>query len=181
MDDLDAWLEECKPRTVEVSVCGRGDLLEQHTAAEAALTQAGSPDEMRELAERVQAIEAEIQAATRTFRFRSVSTLEWTNLLAQHPPTKDQLKADPLAEFNPETFPPAAVAACSADGITIEQAQRLHRTLREGEWRKIWSAVLQVNLGAVDPPKSLLAGAVLRSNGASGITRADMASPAASS
>jgi len=181
MDDIDGWLDDYQPRTATAAVCNRNDLFDEHTAAQAALQTATEPGDVRAAAELVTEIEAKIEAATRTFTFRSVSTLEWANLIAKHPPTDEQLRKDPLADHNAETFPPAAAAASSADGLTIPQVETMRRKLRHGEWLKVWGAVLGVNLGVLDVPKSLLAGVVLRQNGGSGTTPASTASPGPSS
>jgi len=181
MDDIDGWLDDYQPRTVPAAVCNRNDLFDEHTAAQAALSAASDPSDIQAAAELVAELEAKIEAATRTFTFRSVSTLEWADLIAKHPPTDEQLRSDPLADHNAETFPPAAVAATSADGLTVPQAETMRRKLRHAEWLKVWGAVLSANLGVLETPKSLLAGVVLRRNGGSGTTSAPEASPAASS
>jgi hypothetical protein len=181
MDDLDAWLDDYQPHETSATVCSANHLFAEHAAAESALVAAQGADDIHAAAELVAEIEAKIETASRTFTFRSVPTLEWADLIAAHPPTAAQLKTDPLADHNPETFPPAATAASSADGLTVPQVETMRRKLQHAEWLKVWSAVLQANLGVLAPPKSMLAGVVLRRNGGSATTAAQPGSPDPSS
>lgn len=185
---VDDFLGEFEPPTVEVRVCPRADLLEQHRLldrqlAEASTKSAGGSlagDDTRTLADEVTALEERIEQATRTFKFRALSRRRWRSLLGAHPPLK-QHKADGL-DFNPETFPVAAIAACAVEpAMTDEQAEKVADAIPLGEFEKMWAAVLQVNLGASDTPKSVLATTIHRMNGAFSTTAPPEASPGASS
>lgn len=180
-DNLDEWLDTYEPHETEATICAANALIAEHTRADEALAEAQGPEAIRVAAERVADIERRIDAASRTFRFRSVTTKEWADLLAANPPTDDQLRSDPGLEFNPDGFPAAAVAASSVDGLTVEQVTKMRGTVQHSEWAKVWDAVLIANLGVLPNPKSLLAGVVLRQNGGSGTTPASEASHAASS
>ena len=185
---VDDFLGEFEAPTVEVQVCPRADLLEQHALLDRQLAEEGSKGsagslaggKAKQLADQLLDLEAEIEAATRTFRLRAMSSRRWRSLLAAHPPTKQQ-KADG-ADFNPETFPVAALAACAVvPEMTLEQAEKIADALPLGDFQKLWSAVLTVNVGVNDAPKSVLATAIHRMNGASLTSAAPGESPGASS
>ena len=184
---VDDFLGEFEAPTVEVRVCPRADLLERHRLLDRQLAEASSKDAgslasgpPRSLADEVLALEEQIEASTRTFRFRALSRRRWRSLLGAHPPLK-QHKADGL-DFNPETFPVAAIAACAVEPtMTPEQAEQVADAIPLGEFERMWAAVLQVNLGASDTPKSVLATTIHRMNGASWTTAPRAASPGASS
>ena len=86
----------------------------------------------------------------------------------------------PVVVYSP---PVAAIAACSVEPkMNAEQAERLADTVSDGEFSKLWQAVLAANLRVGDgTPKSVLATTILRTNGASLTSAAGLASPEASS
>jgi hypothetical protein len=179
--DIDTWLDSYKPRVVEATIVVRYDLLDEHQRLELKLAEAGDTQERRRLAEQVVALEGEIAAEAKVFTFHDIGG-RWMALIGEHPPTKAQVEDDANLDHNPETFPPAAIAESSSDPkLTVRQVERLRERLRLVEWQKLWAATLDANLGVVAAPKSLLAGAVLRLNGASANTLVAGASPAASS
>lgn len=132
-------------------------------------------------------LEAAEQAATEVlyeFRLTSIGSLAWENLVSLHPPTKKQRSDHGTAlDYNPETFPVAAVAACLShvvypdgtvhptghdvvdddgqiDQLELEKAvAAVNRTvkskLKHGHWQQIWSAALRVNVGVSQVPSSL--------------------------
>lgn len=184
---VDDFLDDFEAPTTVVRICPRVDLRDRHAAADRALSDAvgrGSSsladDGPKQLAAEVRAIEDEIEAATREFRFRALSRRRWRALLAEHHPQKPH-KTEGL-DFNPETFPVAAIAACAVEPeMTVEEAERLADRIPLGEFERMWGAVLQVNLGVSDAPKSVLATATLRMNGAFSTSAAHGESPEASS
>lgn len=185
---VDDFLGEFEAPTVEVPVCPRADLLEEHRRLDRELAEAGKRGDIgglagsgtRQLAEQVRDLETQIEGATRTFRFRALSRRRWLALQAQHPPSKAD-KADGWG-YNPETLPVAAIAACAVEPtMTEEQAGKLADLLPLGEFSRIWVAVNNLNLGANEAPKSVLATAILRTNGASSTTAAPEESLEASS
>jgi hypothetical protein len=179
--DVDAWLEEYQPLTVEARVCTRFDLLEQHAKLEADLGAASTEAKRKTLARKIVKLEADIEAVEKVFVFADIGG-RWLDLIGKHPPTVDQLKADKTLDHNPDTFPVAVVAeSSSAPKLTVDQVQKLRDRLRLPEWQKLWAATLEANLGMATVPKSLLAGLVLRQNGRSATTPVATESPAASS
>ena len=167
-------------RTATVRMLLRQDLARQHADLEAELLAAKSGDDNENrtpqapaIAQRIVALEAEMEAAKVTFTFRAVGRRDWVNLIAAHPPTKAQIKTlsdaspDPLKrmalEFNPDTFPVAAIAAASIDPeMSVEDVQRLEAALSDAQWSQLWAKAIEVNLGASDPKASRVAGLILR-------------------
>jgi hypothetical protein len=179
--DVDAWLDDYQPHTVEARICTRFDLVEQHTKLEQDLATATTEAKRKTLARKVVKLEAEIEAVEKVFTFSDIGG-RWLDLIGKHPPTKDQLKADGKLDHNPETFPAAAVAESSVTPkLTVDQVRKLRDKLQFVQWQKLWAAVLEANLGMATAPKSLLAGVVLRQNGGSATTPAREGSLAASS
>lgn len=134
------------------------------------------------------AFEAQRDEADMVIVFESIGHGAWTDLIAAHPPTKEQLKANKGLDHNPETFPIAAVVkSCietrnpDAAGLDVETATYLFVDLEEAEWLKIWSACLDANLGAAERPKSLAASAARALSARSSTTAPNAGSPGASS
>jgi hypothetical protein len=186
---IDDLLAEITAREKTVKVLLRQDLLAEHARLDAELVETLNVDaqENRDplgpaLAERLVELEAEIEAAKRPFRFKAVGKRAWADLLAQHPPTKDQARDHPRLDHNPETLPAAAIAATCVDPvITPEQAAQLEQALNLTQFEVLWAACLEVNVGGGDSPKSLAAGSIARASAELGITRANGASRARSS
>jgi len=119
--------------------------------------------EAPKIARQLEELSADIDAATREFRFRAVGRRKWSDLLAKYPPTKDQLKADQSLTFDPARLPAAAIAECSVEPkITIEEAKQLEDRLNDSQFNKLWAAVVDANVGGGDAPKSPIAGLILR-------------------
>ena len=188
-------------RTTTARVLLRQDLLTLHDELEAELAAAVKDDAMRNevptapaISRRLVDLEAEIDNARREFRFKSIGHRAWADLMAEHPPTKDQLKQFPRIDHNPETFPVAAIAACCVSPkMTLEQAQELERGrwneeekefeggLNDTQFNELLVRCVEANTGGLNTPKSAAAGAILRLNGQYANTPAPAASPAPSS
>lgn len=132
-------------------------------------------------AARLVEIEAEIEADIIEIRMQGIGRKAWRDLLAKHPPTREQKRDTPAAEFNPDTFPFEVIAASCASPTTADEVRALEAKtwFNEQCWSELWGACLRANV--VDPsPKSLAASILLRSE-ASSKRRTTTASPAASS
>lgn len=174
----DRVLAETTPPEAAAQVCLRGDLVAAKEAAEQALLdlRRAHPDPtieeagvIHDAAMEVQRREAECAAAAVTFRFRGIGRKPHSDLVAKYPPTADQ-QAEASDQgvryaWNPETFPPALVAASCIEpaGITLQAAQRIAEQWTDGQWAMLWRACVAANEGTADPgPKSAIASAVLR-------------------
>lgn len=134
-------------------------------------------------AERLAAIEAEIEANTVEFRFRSIGIQAWADLLGKHPPTRAQQAGGRRLDHNEVTFPPAAIAAsCVEPVMTVDDVKRLRQSeaFDVDAWSRLWDACVRANV-AEPVPKAPLAGLILHRNGESATTAAPTASPAPSS
>lgn len=181
--NVDELIATAQHRTEVVRICARGDLVARHAEAVHALgdathaddSLAGSP-EITSAAGEVVSIEAEMEAATVEFTIGSVSRKRWADLLAKHPPSKEQRRAG--LDHDPVTFPVAAIAACCKDPeMTVEQSERLADVLPPGEWVKLWSAAFRLNITETPFPKSAAATEFLQVNGHSSTTSLPEASP----
>lgn len=142
-----------------------------------------SPPEAADVAARLAEIEAEIDESAVVVKLAGVGHKRWADLLRDHPPTKEQKRDHPQLDHNPETFPPAAIAAAAIDPeMTVEQVGQLIAKpwFNERCWSELWSRCLEANVVA-DPPKSLAAGLIRRQSGGSATTALRGASRAASS
>lgn len=158
-------------RRVEAKVLVDGKLLDEHrrlcgddtTGLPGELHRAMREDAMSNrqpetpaILNRVAALEAEIEAAQTVFVFEGIGDYAWHQLLNKHAPTRDDRIAG--YDFDPETFPPLAVAAsCIEPVLTPDDARWLFVNLDVAEWQRIWGACLLANLGERDRPKSVTA------------------------
>lgn len=181
--NIDDLIATAQPRTQLVRICARGDLVAAHAEAVEALGRVADDETAslgdpatRDAAAAVIAVEEEMDAATVTFTVASVSRQVWNDLLAAHPPSKEQRRAG--HDHDPATFPVAAVAACVSDPeITLDQAKKLVAALPAGEWNKLWVAALSLNITETPHPKLAAATELLRVNGQSSTTSGNGASP----
>jgi hypothetical protein len=177
--DIDALIATAAPRTVEVPVCARGDLVDRHAALVRELADvearstgsiAGNKDVER-VAQQIVEVEQEQEATTITLVLRSLPRAAWIDCAGKHPPRKE----DKGLEFNSVTFPPAIVAQC-CEALTEEQAVKLSEILPQGEWLKLWNAAVGLNVLGVPHPKLAAATEIARVNGSSSISQAPPAS-----
>lgn len=164
-------LAKAKPAERTVRICVAGDVSGEHERLSAELedmarnavvqdNRLGSKkdDAQLELARRIQELEAEMEEATYPFTFRALPSKEWSDLLAAHgDPKKERL-------FNPDTFVPAAIAACCIDPEGMddpEQAAALFDALSAGQQGELFEAAWEVNQAGPFGKKSSLASAVV--------------------
>lgn len=170
MTSIDDLLAEITAREKTVKILLDQRLLAEHERLDAELLAATKLDDEENrdpvgpgLAQKLVEFEAAIEAAKREFRFRAVGKKAWADLLALHPPTKEQTAANARIDHNPETFPGAAIAASCVDPVmTVEQVGRLEEALNLAQFDKLWAACLEANVGAFDSPKSLVAPLIVR-------------------
>ncbi|MGZ4465198.1 MAG: hypothetical protein ACXVW0_07565 [Nocardioides sp.] len=153
-------LASAKPLTTSIRLCLDGQLLaEANQVAQAYLQakvddeQSNTPDRAPALGEQLRALQERISAAEVEFVFRSIGRLAWRNLVAEHPPTKEQ-REQTFADFNVDTFPVAAVAAsCVApEGVTVEGVEELAEILSEGQWNRLWATCHAANTAGGESP-----------------------------
>lgn len=131
-----------------------------------------APDIGAKLAELEDELERDYQVV---FKVGALPRRRWTDLLAAHPPTPQQRKAEQRLDFNPETFPAAAIQACLIEpALTAEQVDELENGNERGEggltdaqFNLLFNAVVSVNQSGLSAPKSVAAAAIRRMNAGS--------------
>lgn len=136
-----------------VLVCFRGDLIEELEQAAAEWDAAVKADQGNAAANglagpaalaRFRDAVAAADASRVPFTVTDIGGA-WGKLAREHPPTlEDTLEG---WKWDPDLFPPAALAACCLDPVmTVEQATGVAEKLRDGEWAKLYGAVLALNV-----------------------------------
>ena len=185
---IEALLASATARTETVPLCLRGDLAHQHDQLvdelERAIADKAVDVELERLASEVQAVEAEIRSATADFVVRGIGRQAWKELIDEHAPTEEQMKAFGFGlRWDPETFPFVAIAASCVepDDVTPDSIRQLEEATTEAEWNALWTAALTVNLEGRRPGESSAASAILRRLRPSSEPQEPTAPPAVSS
>lgn len=88
------------------------------------------------------AAQAAVDAETIELRFRGLPRPQYEALLKAHPPTEKQ--AEDGEPWNTETFAPELVAASSADGMSLEDAEYFLTTWTAAEANALFNAAYGV-------------------------------------
>lgn len=160
-----------------VPVCLHADLVAEHEATERELGQererpgkrldAGS--KVRELSERLTALEARMAEHTIDFRLRAMPRPKWKAFVAEHPPRKtDAGEVDERDKFigvNTEMFFPALVRASVVEPELDDEdwALLLDERLTDRQFDELSNAAWSLNRGEVDVPFSRAASRILTS------------------
>jgi hypothetical protein len=160
MVDFASWKEQAAPDEVRVPVCFNRTLLREYHQAKDELERIkGSGDEeaLREVLDKITEMGRLVEEDERehTFTFVTVDWNVWAEAAEGHEPTKQQREADKYAEFDPETFPPVAIAvACKDPELTVEDAEWLRQKLPRNEFWRLFNAAMQANVGGSSIPLS---------------------------
>lgn len=173
---VDDFLDGYQAPVEEVPVCGRPGLISDHALLEAQVarltvhgTLGGPP---KELLDQLAAVEAEIEASVTVFRLQAIANRPWADLLAAHPPTTEERAMG--YGVHPETFEPAALAACAIDPkVSVAQAERMADTLPRSEWAALTEAVRRLHEDRSTAPKSPLLSVLRPTNADSSATPLD--------
>lgn len=101
----------------------------------------------------IQSIGDDGEEMSLTLLFKSISPRYYDSLVSQHQPTKEQAKEG--ATWNLETFPPALIAACSADPIISDEVAASlwdSEDWSRGELMDLFYAVAKLNNDGLDIP-----------------------------
>lgn len=153
----------------------RGDLMDEIATLEEAMHRQEREDEKynREdlapkIARQIQDLVDQARAAEVLFTFQGLGAGEFAKLRANHPATPENLAelGTEELEWNPDTFPPALMAAsCIAPadlhGNLAEWAE-IHRSWSNGQVMRLWTTCMAANAMGADTPKSERASEVLR-------------------
>jgi hypothetical protein len=166
--DIEDVLSRTKPARRSVPICLDGSIAERVDGLERVWLDAvkydrehNAPDTAPAIRDQIEALRAEADAATIEFTVEALGSTAWRRLVAEHPPPDDDLEG---WRWDPVSFPPVAVAAsCLDPKMSEDQAYALADRLSDGQWGKLFGAVLHVNvgddipkfaLGTDDPPTS---------------------------
>lgn len=132
--------------------------LEARNAEKAA---AGGDEKAYDLRSPVPAIEADLaealerlKASRLTVRFLPLAAGDYDDLVDAHPSTDDEYA------WNIATFPPALIASScgpitgpgfTAEGISLEEVERLERELDKGQFGSLFAAALQIQSRPAEP------------------------------
>jgi hypothetical protein len=134
-------------KTVTICMNGKaaGDL--ETLIAEFFQLEAGDPART-EMAERVEALSVEVEAAERTFVLEPMSSTEWNTLIAEHPPTSGMRLQG--VDYDVTSFPPVALARCCiVPELTAAQVVELADTVAPGDFKALWDLCVRINV--IDP------------------------------
>jgi len=172
-------LARIKPQFREEStqICLRPDLLDEFERLDAELVESRAADtagnrladgtsaKTRDLAEKVVALEKQIEETAIEFRFKAMSKDKWRALCDTYPPRK-QNELDAYAGYDRDAVLDAAVRMCLIDPVFDDKSWgELVEALNPSEWRELTDTVNSVNRGVVDAPKSVLASLILAKRG----------------
>lgn len=179
MKNFKAMLADARLPEREVPVCLRGDLAADHESAEAELQKAqkAGADSLAgsgvgDLADRIEALEAEMAEHTYPFRLRALPKPKFRALVAEHPPRQTEgdeaHEADDRMGFNVETFYPALIRASVIDPELddAEWAELLDEKLTDSQFSNLGLAALLLNTGEISVPFSLAASRAKRASAA---------------
>lgn len=186
---IDRFRQSFAPRRATARILSDQSLVARHAEADEALQAALSgsdslagPDaeHLAELRDAVEQLEAEIAEAETPFVFQGIGRQRWLDTVAQHPPSEADRRDG--YDFDPRDFPPTALSlSCVEPLLTLDDARWLAEHLDLAEWRKLWEACLEANVGVSARPKSLTATALRRMSAQSSTTAPLEESLAASS
>ena len=153
-------------REKRVDLVTDGALLAEHealaeelaTAMQQTRTSLADGSSVRDLAQRVEALESQLAESRVSFRLRGLGRNAFQRLLAEHRPADDDARV-----FNPDTFPQALIAACSLDPVmTVEDVAELGDVLTDGQFDELFDAAWNACREVDGVPFSPLASAVTR-------------------
>lgn len=155
--DVDAFLSEREGHEAACKIVMKARLVDEISRLHDDLKEAKRRDEWEnrepeapQIQQRIEALREEMEASAREFRFKELPRHVYEALVAEFPPRKEDAEAG--AAWNAEKFPPALIAAASAEpGLDRQAATKLWKGLPFGEARRLWITALapQTKVGAV--------------------------------
>ena len=154
-----------KPIRKTIWVAGDSELADEFSELEASLSRAESAlaslpaastrreaaaSDVLELTAKVTELKAQLRESRIKFTFQSLGRKKYERLLADHPPTDDQVKAHKESgeagaiEFNPDTFPYALISHCVIEPVVDdENREEFEAWIRDDE---SWNGVEVITL-----------------------------------
>jgi hypothetical protein len=185
IEELDALLASAKLPETTVPLCLRGDLQAEHETLERQLTDlrarnsrklAGGSDETG-LAQRLTALEEQMESSTITLRLRALQRRPWRELVESHPPRKGD-EGDKVLGINQSTFLDALIGGCVVEPeMDAERLTTLLDKLSDAQFDKLAAAAWSLNRRDVGVPFSRTASLITQSSGGTSRQQSDSASP----
>jgi hypothetical protein len=170
--DFATLLDAVRPPERTAFLCLREDLrgdhdqmqLELAKASRESSTSLGGGAAAQEIAQKIRAIETEMDAAKVSFRFRALAPDAYSALMEAHPPREDKDER----QFNTDTFPPALIAASCVDPVMApDDAKALFSKISSGQQAELFEAAWLANTGRAEVPFSALASVLTSGSGES--------------
>lgn len=116
-----------------------------------------------QIAQQIMELRERMREHTTVFRFRGLPRKEYSDLLAQCPPSDEEKEKG--ADVDWDLFPVRLVAACCVSHeMTEDDAGKLADVLTQAQWESLYVAAFAVNKRDVDVPFSYAASAILQSS-----------------
>jgi hypothetical protein len=175
--DFASLLDKAKLPERVVKICMRADLTEAHEAAEEELKRAQdnpsnslAGDGAAEIAERIQAIEAEMTASIYPFRLRALPAPRFRAFRAEYPMRIDDdgqvNKQDLVFTFDFDAgFEPLLRLSIVDPELDDDQWAKLMGTLTEKQFDDLAGAAWYLNRGEIDVPFSSAASRLMSGSG----------------
>jgi len=177
--DFAALLAGAKLPERTVPICLRGDLVAEHEQLNEhlELLEQKAVDSLAgnggaELAERIEALEAEMRASTYPFRLRALPRREYRAFKAKFPPRTNEAgdvveKRDQIVDFDADAGAPTLIRSSIVDPELDDAAwATLEESLTDRQYDDLFTAAWLLNRGDVDVPFSRAASRLNRLTGA---------------
>ena len=131
------------------------ELRQLHTAARDADRLSNAPEKAPRIQKQIDKLIEQSEDTLEVFTFKSIGRFNYDELVAEHPPSKDQKKDG--SDFDPNTFPPVLVSAsCVEPEIPIADAVKIFASpeWNGAELRKLFFAALDANTETGEIPLS---------------------------
>lgn len=160
-----------------VHLCLRGDLAAEHERLSAELSAAqrsnttslaGNSHAAR-LAEDIRALEELMAESTVAFRLRALPRRQWAQLVAAHPPRRDEggrVVDTDASGVNIDEFMADALRRCVVDPVLADEdwTSLVDECLTDAQYTQLSDAAWALNRREVDVPFSLAASRILRAS-----------------
>jgi hypothetical protein len=184
--DIGDLKKEVTPSTASCEVFLDGSLVAEMEHLERQLEEARQLDETENrkpeaplIAERLVGLHNHAKDKARRFTFTALSARAWSDLLADHPPRKED-REDGL-DYNAHTLPHEAMARTGSPKLTVEDYHWLEENISPAQWLRLWLTCRAAHQIAPGPKAHLGATVTRLATGLRSTTVLPEESPGASS